>query len=100
MYQQNNWKDTPCIRGSNIRWWYQKKFGKLPSHIFILHHCDNGGCRNVNHIWLGTQADNMRDMMEKGRWRGREGMKSDDSTKQAIALSWEDRNRRENVLDR
>jgi hypothetical protein len=51
----------------NIRTWYQKKFGPLPDHINVLHKCDNPNCRNEDHIFLGTQLDNMRDMKSKNR---------------------------------
>jgi hypothetical protein len=38
-----------------------------------LHTCDNVACLEDSHIWLGTQGDNMRDAVKKGRlknqWR-------------------------------
>ena len=33
----------------------------------VLHHCDNPPCREVAHLFLGTQKVNMADAAEKGR---------------------------------
>lgn len=39
----------------------------------ILHSCDNPSCVNPDHLSIGTQADNVRDMHIKGRAASRTG---------------------------
>jgi len=41
--------------------------GPIPKGIFVLHTCDIRHCINPNHLFLGTQLDNMQDMIKKGR---------------------------------
>lgn len=42
-------------------------FGEIPKGLHVLHKCDVRLCQNPNHLFLGTNTDNVHDMWAKGR---------------------------------
>lgn len=46
---------------------YKEFIGDIPVGILVCHKCDNPGCINPEHLFLGTDADNRHDGMRKGR---------------------------------
>ena len=53
-------------RGAH-RFTWEKTYGKIPDGFCVLHHCDNPPCVNPEHLFLGTNLDNVRDRDAKGR---------------------------------
>lgn len=45
--------------------------GPIPEGLKACHHCDNRQCVRPDHLFIGTQLDNIADMKRKGRARGR-----------------------------
>lgn len=43
------------------------KLGSLDSDLHVLHSCDNPKCCNPDHLFVGTNADNVADRVKKGR---------------------------------
>lgn len=60
---------------------YQLKNGDIPKNMVLRHTCDNPSCCNIEHLVLGTQKDNVDDMIKRQRSKHRTEKKSIQGTK-------------------
>lgn len=61
------YRNGKCIAASRFVW--ENTNGLIPDGLLIRHKCDNPLCINVDHLQLGTQVDNMRDAIERKRFK-------------------------------
>ena len=63
-YGHIRWQEKDLL-AHRVAWEYEN--GKIPPGLQVCHKCDQPQCCNPDHLFLGTQTDNMRDMINKGR---------------------------------
>ena len=83
---------TPCLEwtgfkdkcGYGVRHWkgknkkvhriaWEEEYGPIPKGINICHKCDNPCCYRLDHLFAGTQRQNVLDMFAKGRGNRKKG---------------------------
>lgn len=65
---------------------WQLFVGDIPSGMKVLHKCDVRCCVNPNHLFIGSQKDNVHDMWSKGRQHKRKDIRAHRNP--MAVLSW------------
>ena len=53
--------------GAHRAAWMEANDAEIPEGLVVMHSCDNRRCINPDHLSVGSQSDNIRDMVSKGR---------------------------------
>ena len=59
------WFNNKIILAHRFSWEFHN--GAIPEELFVCHKCDVRNCVNPDHLFIGTNDDNMKDMKQKGR---------------------------------
>jgi hypothetical protein len=62
---------NPTTKAHRVAWELYR--GPVPDGLHVLHSCDNPPCVNPNHLFLGTNLDNVNDKVAKGRAKSLRG---------------------------
>lgn len=75
------WVAGKEARANRVSWEIHR--GPIPDGMVVCHTCDRPSCVRPDHLFLGTQAENLADMRRKGR-----GSKPPNRWEIARAASW------------
>lgn len=55
---------------------WESENGPVPSGMYVLHKCDNPPCCDLTHLYVGTQRDNIHDIIDRGRFKTHNSVKT------------------------
>jgi len=78
---------------------WQAVYGPIPKGMWVLHKCDNRKCVRPLHLYLGTAAENSRDVVARGRKVPRTKLTADEVKEIRVRLAAEDETQRQIAHD-
>jgi hypothetical protein len=66
-------KNRKQLRVLSYRFMWELFNGPIPKELELCHYCDNPPCCNIDHLFLGTHKENMKDAGIKGKMGGPRG---------------------------
>lgn len=89
------WEGSKSTKGYGRMWWmgklhaahrmaYEAWHGPIPEGLHVLHSCDNPSCVNPEHLWVGTNQQNVEDKCFKNRIPRGEARANSKLTEQAV----------------
>lgn len=87
------WNGSKPVPAHRMSWELYE--GEIQAGLHVLHRCDNHLCVNPNHLFLGTNLDNVFDKVQKGRHPvGEKGAKAKLTSDQVLAIRRDNRSQR------
>jgi hypothetical protein len=77
------WNGERQVRAHRFAW--ELVNGPIPAGLSLCHSCDNPPCVRPDHLFVGTQRQNLEDMTRKGRRRSRPPVREQNGSANAMA---------------
>jgi hypothetical protein len=65
-FRPSSWRSGGKLVSAHV-FSYRESFGEFDAGLQVLHRCDNPACVRAEHLFVGTQVDNVHDMIAKNR---------------------------------